>query len=493
MYQIYANGYLIHDMNLEDERFRISAADLELELGKTGSLRFTIYPSHPAYDSIQPMRTLVSVSRNYQEIYSGRVFNVRRGLYNEKQVDCEGALAYLMDTVIDPHTYSGDFSGYMDFLLGMHNRRAEPEKQIFVGRMTVGDFTPFAVSERREYRPVYNVMVERMANPSGGYLQIRHDGGNKYLDLLAYGGDVSDLSGQPIELGTNLLDIKQETNSEAMFSVIIPRGAKIEGTEIRLDIREVNSGQPHIVNAAAVELCGGMVYREVIFDNITNAQTLKTEGERYLAENYAGESTIEITAVDLTADSYELGKWVTVSSPYHFPEGPQLFQIRKMSINLLDPAKNKITIGAVRRGLSETVAQMSSSGNQEEAEAVQPYVMDSGTTGIWTWKIFSDNSCEFFGKVPVLSADVSTALGGWYRGPNLYDATAYEYPVQMAEAPALNMTFQTRNGLAAMLWINSPDADTAQRYLPQSFLIRPNTATGIMGNINIIAKGKVLT
>ena len=131
MYQIYANGHLIHDTNLEDERFRISAADLELELGKTGSLRFTIYPSHPAYDSVQRMKTMVSVSRNYQEIYSGRVFNIRRGLYNEKQVDCEGALAYIMDTVIDPHTYSGDFSGYMDFLLGMHNRRAEPEKVTF--------------------------------------------------------------------------------------------------------------------------------------------------------------------------------------------------------------------------------------------------------------------------------------------------------------------------------------------------------------------------
>ena len=61
----------------------------------------------------------------------------------------------------------------------------------------------------------------------------------------------------------------------------------------------------------------------------------------------------------------------------------------------------------------------------------------------------------------------------------------------MTEAPALEMTFQTRNGMGAMLWVYSMDADTAQQYLPQSYLIRPSTATGIFGNINIIGKGKL--
>ena len=121
----------------------------------------------------------------------------------------------------------------------------------------------------------------------------------------------------------------------------------------------------------------------------------------------------------------------------------------------------------------------------------EPVVIESGSSGIWKWKKFSDNTCEFFGKIPVTSADVSLALGGWFRGANLYEATAYEYPLQMTEAPALSMMFQTRNGLAALLWAFSADATTAQRYLPQSYLIRPTTATGIYGNINIIGKGKV--
>lgn len=499
MYQIYAGGSLIHDMNLEDERFRISAADLEMELGKTGSLRFTIYPGHPGYDGIQPLKTLVTVSRKYSQIFGGRVLSVKYGFWGEKEVTCEGDLAFLLDSVIDLHSYSGSFSGYLDFVLGMHNKKVEPEKQIFTGRITVGEFSPYTVTENTEYKTVYDVLVERMANPSGGYLFVRYENGYKYLDLLSYFNDQADVSGQAIELETNLLDIQRESEGGDMFSAIVPLGAKLQNSDRRLDISTVNGGIPYITSAEAVKACGGTIIRPVVFDNITNATTLKTEGQRYLDNNWAGESTIEITAADLSGtspdiDSYHLGQWVRVHIPHHFGYEIQLFQIRKMSVDLLDPAKNKIVIGAVRRGLTDTVGQMASGGgNQNEDDAVQPYVMESGTTGIWSWKIFSDNTCEFFGKVPITSADVTSALGSWYRGPNLYEATAYEYPVQMTEAPALNMTFQTRNGLAALLWASSPDAETAQRYLPQSFLIRPTTATGIFGNINIIAKGKIST
>ena len=124
-------------------------------------------------------------------------------------------------------------------------------------------------------------------------------------------------------------------------------------------------------------------------------------------------------------------------------------------------------------------------------EKVQPYVTETGTTGIWKWQKFSDNTCEFFGKIPVTSYDITSALGNWYRGANVYEANAYAYPFKMTEAPAVNMSFQTRNGLAAIAWMFSADADTAQSYLPQCYLIRPVTGTGIFGNINIIGKGKL--
>ena len=124
-------------------------------------------------------------------------------------------------------------------------------------------------------------------------------------------------------------------------------------------------------------------------------------------------------------------------------------------------------------------------------EGVQPYVLDSGTNGIWTWRKYSDGTAECFGKINLSGVAVSAALGGWFRSETLFDATAYPYPISFSEAPAANLTFQTRNGSGAVLWVFSASAENAKQYLPQAYLIRPTTATGINGNINITVKGKV--
>ena len=205
-------------------------------------------------------------------------------------------------------------------------------------------------------------------------------------------------------------------------------------------------------------------------------------------------------------------------SDKHFTE-KQTFLVRKMIINLSRPAETKIEVGRTQQGLTESIgytaesirdaagrinalAEGVSSAEKSASdisarvtvlEGVQPYVIETGTTGIFSWKKFSDDTCEFFGKIPVTEYDISTALGGWFRGANIYESTAYAYPFEMTEAPAVEMTFQTRNGTAAIAWIYSADADTAQAYLPQCYLIRPVSGTGIKGNINIVGKGKLKT
>lgn len=38
---------------------------------------------------------------------------------------------------------------------------------------------------------------------------------------------------------------------------------------------------------------------------------------------------------------------------------------------------------------------------------IEKPILESGTTGIWKWKKYADNTVEFFGKIPVVSADVN--------------------------------------------------------------------------------------
>lgn len=573
MYKVTCDGKTLHDNHLQS--LKVMEGQLTLELGKTGAFEFVIYPNHPYYDAVKPVISIIEVFRNELSIFRGRVLSIKYGFYNEKQVFCEGELAFLLDSIVPPHAYYGSFIEYLDYILDIHNAQVEPGKRFTVGSRTVAEFYPFEVVEDFNFLTSFETINKRMVESSGGYLQARHTYGTMYLDLLVPEANISNVSAQKIRLGKNLLDLRKEIEGSEVFSGIVPLGAKIGDTENRLDISGVNGGSYSITNASAVAAYG-KIFKTVVFDDITSASELLSEARRYLAEKFASVNTIEITAADLSGvnpdlDSFNVGQWVEVVSDIHFNE-PQTFLIRKMTIKISNPADTKIEAGRTKQGLTDALGNVvddignllsriqdvagSIGGISEKASAAEtkavnaetkaataetkatsadtkatnattvannantkattaqttansaattansvasrvttlesrPYITATGTTGIWKWKKYSDNTCEFFGKVPVSNVSVSTALGGWYRGANMYESTDYAYPFTMTEAPAVEMTFQTRNGLAAIAWIFSQDATTAQKYLPQCFLIRPTSATGVYGNINIIGRGKL--
>ena len=96
MYKVIADGNTLHDDQLET--LRISNAKVTLELGKTGLFEFTIYPDHLYYNDISVMLTMITVYRDSDIIFAGRVLNIKYGFFNEKQVTCEGELAFLLDS-----------------------------------------------------------------------------------------------------------------------------------------------------------------------------------------------------------------------------------------------------------------------------------------------------------------------------------------------------------------------------------------------------------
>lgn len=353
MYKVLCDGYTIHDDRLD--KVNIQNGSLTIELGKTGLFEFTIYPDNPHFDSVQIIKPIVEVFRGEESIFRGRVLKINIGLHGEKQVSCEGELAFLYDSFFEPQIYYGGFSDFLGTVIRQHNYQVEAEKQFQVGNVTVADFYPFEI-EQTEWKTSLEILNEKMVAPSSGYLQVRHEGEIRYIDLLSYYVDISNQSAQDIRLGKNLLDITQETNGDAVFSVIIPLGAEVDGT--RVDIRSVNDGSPSLLNQEAVDLYG-YIYKVVTFDTITDASILKTTATNYLAEQFVAATTVEITAADLspieqTADTFKVGQYVNVVSEYHFTE-PQLFLIRKVSISLSDPSATRITIGKAKEGLTDNL------------------------------------------------------------------------------------------------------------------------------------------
>lgn len=357
MYRVYCDGLPIYNDKLEG--LKIFSPSLDLELNKTGSFSFTLYPDHPYYGSIQKLKSIITVYQEDYLLFRGRVLDDEIGFYNERKVTCEGELAFLLDSIKRPYDFTGSVAEYLALLLDSHNAQVDETKRFTLGNVTVTDPNDYIVRSNIDYTDTWKEMNDKLLTLLGGFLSVRHADGVAYLDYLA---DFALLSPQKIEFGKNLLDQKRIIKGADVATVVIPLGAKLkdaEGkdTDKRLTIESVNGGADFIEDAAAISQYGTIV-KTVIFDDVTIAENLKAKGQAYLSSLVKLPESIELTAADLATvstsfSSFHLGTYVDVVSKPHGLN--QKFLVRKLSINLLDPAANKLTLGGVFEGLAASL------------------------------------------------------------------------------------------------------------------------------------------
>nr|DAI29613.1 MAG TPA: tail protein [Caudoviricetes sp.] len=357
MYRVYCDGLPIYNDKLEG--LKIFSPSLDLELNKTGSFSFTLYPDHPYYGSIQKLKSIITVYQEDYLLFRGRVLDDEIGFYNERKVTCEGELAFLLDSIKRPYDFTGSVAEYLALLLDSHNAQVDETKRFTLGNVTVTDPNDYIVRANIDHVDTWKEMNDKLLALLGGFLSIRHADGVAYLDYLA---DFALLSPQKIEFGKNLLDQKRIIKGADVATVVIPLGAKLkdaEGkdTDKRLTIESVNGGADFIEDASAISQYGTIV-KTVIFDDVTIAENLKAKGQAYLSSLVKLPGSIELMAADLATvstafSSFHLGTYVDVVSKPHGLN--QKFLVRKLSINLLDPAANKLTLGGVFEGLAASL------------------------------------------------------------------------------------------------------------------------------------------
>lgn len=357
MYRVYCDGLPIYNDKLEG--LKIFSPSLDLELNKTGSFSFTLYPDHPYYGSIQKLKSIITVYQEDYLLFRGRVLDDEIGFYNERIVTCEGELAFLLDSIKRPYDFTGSVAEYLALLLDSHNAQVDESKRFILGTVTVTDPNDYIVRSNIDYTDTWKEMNDKLLTLLGGFLSVRHADGVAYLDYLA---DFALLSPQKIEFGKNLLDQKRIIKGADVATVVIPLGAKLkdaEGkdTDKRLTIETVNGSADFIEDASAISQYGTIV-KTVIFDDVTIAENLKAKGQAYLSSLVKLPESIELTAADLATvstafSSFHLGTYVDVVSKPHGLN--QKFLVRKLSIHLLDPAANKLTLGGVFEGLAASL------------------------------------------------------------------------------------------------------------------------------------------
>jgi len=343
MYQVFCDNFLLYNDQLEE--YKIFNPKVEVELNQIGSFDFSIYNNHPSFDHIKRLKSIIQVYQDDFLLFRGRVLNDEQGFHNEKQVSCEGELAFLVDSIQRPYDFNGTPAELFTQFIESHNAQVDADHQFKVGNITVTDPNDYISRSDSEYLNTWDSINKKLIETLGGYVWIRHEEDGVYIDYLA---ELNLLSPQKIEFGKNLLDLKRETKGEDIATAIIPLGVKEEGGEARLNITSVNNGVDYVYNQEAVNLYG-WIFRVQIWDDVTDANNLLTKGNEALKELIQMLYSIELDAADLatvdkTVTSFHLGTQVQVTTNPHSID--QMFLVSKLSIDLLQPASNKLTLGS---------------------------------------------------------------------------------------------------------------------------------------------------
>lgn len=351
MYRLYCDGLTLYNDRLEN--LKIIDPSVELEENKTGSFVFGMPADHPYYGLVRKMKSIITVYQDDFLLFRGRVLDDETRWHNEKALSCEGDMAFLLDSVLRPFSFSGTVAEFVAYALELHNAQVDESKRFLRGNVTVEGYV---VHDAEEYSTTKETLEKALLEPFGGYLLTRFENGQAYLDYLA---DITLLAPQKIEFGKNLLDLKTIRKGADIATVIVPLGAKMKDEEgkdtgKRLTIESVNGGADFVLDDAGIAQFGTIV-KFIIFDDVTDAETLKLRGQAHLSQSVKLPDTIELTAADLAAvgadvASFHLGTKVRVISKPHGID--QLFTVTKLSINLLDPAANKLTLGGTVEGFS---------------------------------------------------------------------------------------------------------------------------------------------
>lgn len=378
MYELYLLNYNRQTQKIEKTLFHddrsatitniVVDAQLEIEEFSAGTLDFTLPPGNVVYDKIQKMASVIQLFENGKLIWSGRPVSDDIDFWNQKKVTCEGALAFLNDSVYaSKKDYTGYFKDFVGDVVSNHNTIVtmnenidtlkciyydENKSHIDGGNNTITYITEYESS----YETLTNFVKDQEGWAYGGFF-ITYEEEKPYINYMAPTNNVENypqslISKQTISFGKNLVDLTRSFDATDIVTVIIPLGDEVDdgtglGTKERLTIADANLGDIRLYNNTLIEEYG-RIERIVEYDGYTEAQDLLDVAKNYWQNLTYNNLELEISAVDLIFIGGSQGDMLNVSQMVRCISEPhgldEYFRISKISKQLNDPSKTKITL-----------------------------------------------------------------------------------------------------------------------------------------------------
>lgn len=399
MYSIYADGACIYSDVFAVDSMKVINPKLTLEDNGAGSLAVTLPPHNAGYASIVRMVTDISVQKDGEEIWAGRVLSESEDFYRNRILYCEGELAYFNDSTQPPAEYSGmSVRGYLERLIAVHNSKVAANRRFTLGAVTVVDKNfPTYYTNHDKTMAVFNAMVEQY----GGHLRVRKVDGVRYLDYLA---EYPDTCSQVIQFGSNIIDFTKQWDSTEFATVIVPLGNRLEDSPIEtldayLTVESVNHGSMYVQSNEAVAVYG-WIEKAVTWDDVSDPAVLLEKAKAYLSDIQFDNMELELSALDLhyldvDVEAVKLLDEIRVISRPHGLD--RMFPVTKLEIPLDSPEQTQFKLGTtVKTSLTSVNNQISAAilkkiddlpkahSILKEAKENATQIMNMATTGYIT-------------------------------------------------------------------------------------------------------------
>ncbi len=343
MYKIKYNNAVI--CTPQFKQFAAMAGTLQEGLNAVSVFSFTLPPKHPYLDGMEGRNGLVKLYDDDNVLFIGDIVNRKENFDCTTEIECQDALGWLNDVVFVKPTFSGAIENYWAYLLGRYNQEASEWRKINVGAVTVQG--NISINHGTEFLTIFD-LVSELTKLSGGYVSVRYEGEEIFLDYLAQANTESD---QSILFGTNLINLEDFVSEEQIFSRIYPRGK--DG----LDISSVNDGLTYLTNGIT-ESMFGIVAVTVDFDT-ESATELKALGQAYLEANGLASRTLTLTAFDLSLvdkkyTEIKVGNIIPVISPLHGINTKM--QVNAKTTDIVTPENSVFTLGLILNTISGIMA-----------------------------------------------------------------------------------------------------------------------------------------
>lgn len=329
---------ILHHYKMQKYKiFDDSGTDDSLSDFTIGSYTFTMYNNHPQFNKLQEMKTTIKVFdvKANKYVFDGRVYKKSENTEESGTT----SITYVCTTVTD--FLNDSTQSYLKvqnttpkkllkMIIDCHNSQVEDYKKFYLGNVTMTNSTDNVYRYIDDTATTYETIRDKLLRDTlGGEMLVYRDKDDRLM--IDWHETIAKKTNKTVILGKNMLSFLHDMDATEIVTRAVARGARIEvdedennetnsdASQPRYTIKNVNNDCEWIDADKQLIDIFGIHSKPIVFDDVTNEQTLYNKTVDFLKNQVIENSTFSITAVNLSKsnlniEDFEKGDIFTVSN-----------------------------------------------------------------------------------------------------------------------------------------------------------------------------------